>query len=49
MEAQNLSLPALESRSAAAHQIRIIPKPFRMEELREALATVTREHAQETL
>jgi signal transduction histidine kinase/ActR/RegA family two-component response regulator len=37
------------SRSAAAHQIRIIPKPFRMEELREALATVTREHAQETL
>ena len=37
------------SRSAAAHQIRIIPKPFRMEELREALATVTREHARQTL
>jgi signal transduction histidine kinase/ActR/RegA family two-component response regulator len=37
------------SRSAAAHQIRIIPKPYRMDELREALATVTREHAQETL
>ncbi len=29
------------SRSAAAHQIRIIPKPYRMDELREALATVT--------
>ena len=37
------------SRSAAAHQIRIIAKPFRMEELREALATVKREHSQETL
>ena len=29
------------SRSAAAHQIRIIPKPYRMEELREALVAVT--------
>ena len=37
------------SRSAAAHQIRIIAKPFRMEELREALATVKREHSRETL
>jgi CheY-like chemotaxis protein len=36
------------SRSAAAHQIRIIPKPYRMDELREALATVTREDAQDT-
>jgi signal transduction histidine kinase/CheY-like chemotaxis protein len=37
------------SRSAAAHQIKIIPKPYRMDELREALAAVTRENAQETL
>jgi signal transduction histidine kinase/CheY-like chemotaxis protein len=37
------------SRSAAAHQIRIIPKPYRMDELREALAAVTREETQETL
>jgi CheY-like chemotaxis protein len=37
------------SRSAAAHQIKIIPKPYRMDELREALAAVTRKDAQETL
>jgi signal transduction histidine kinase/ActR/RegA family two-component response regulator len=37
------------SRSAAAHRIRIIAKPYRMDELREALAAVTRGDAQETL
>ena len=31
------------SRSAAAHRIRIIPKPYRMDELREALAAVTQD------
>jgi CheY-like chemotaxis protein len=36
---------AAASRSAAAHRIRIIPKPYRMEELREALAAATQEDA----
>jgi CheY-like chemotaxis protein len=31
------------SRSAAVHQIKIIPKPYRMDELREALAAVTQD------
>ena len=35
--------PTLPSRSATVHQIKIIPKPYRMDELREALATVRQE------
>jgi signal transduction histidine kinase/ActR/RegA family two-component response regulator len=34
---------AAASRSATAHQIRIIAKPYRMDELRDALAAVTQE------
>jgi signal transduction histidine kinase/CheY-like chemotaxis protein len=34
---------AAVSRSAAAHRIRIIPKPYRIDQLREALAAVTQD------
>jgi len=36
------------SRSAAVHRIRIIPKPYRIDELREALAAAAHEEAKET-
>ena len=36
------------SRSAAVHRIRIIPKPYRIDELREALAAAAQEEAKET-
>jgi DNA-binding LytR/AlgR family response regulator len=35
------------SRSAAAHRIRIISKPYRIDELREALAAVVQEGAED--
>jgi hypothetical protein len=31
------------SRSATVHQVKIIPKPYRMEELRDALAAVAQD------
>jgi hypothetical protein len=34
---------AAASRSAAAHRIRIIPKPYRIDQLREALAAVAQD------